>query len=85
MDAKLTLSLDAKVIESAKVFAEEQGISLSRLIEVMLRKAINTQSRNIEDLPISEWVMQVAEGEVEYKTRKRSRKEIKDEYFSSKK
>ncbi len=85
MDAKLTLSLDAKVIESAKIFAEEQGISLSRLIEVMLRKAINTQSRNIEDLPISEWVMQVAEGEVEYKTRKRSRKEIKDEYFSSKK
>ena len=85
MDAKLTLSLDASVIEKAKIFAEEQGISLSRLVEVMLRKATNASYSSIEDLPISDWVMQVAEGEVEYKTRKQSRKEMKDEFFKSKK
>ena len=85
MDAKLTLSLDAAVIERAKAFAEDQGISLSRLIEVMLRKATSKSYTSIEDLPVSDWVMQLAEGSIEYKTKKRSRKEMKDEFFKSKK
>jgi len=85
MDAKLTLSLDAAVIEKAKVFAAEQGISLSRFIEILLRKATNKDYDTIEDLPVSSWVSQVSEGDVEYKTKKTSRKEMKDEFFKSKK
>lgn len=85
MDAKLTLSFDAAVIERAKKFADKQGISLSRLVEIMLRKATANNYDSIEDLPISEWVSMVAEGEAEYVSAKRSKKSLKDEYYSSKK
>lgn len=85
MDAKLTLSFDAAVIERAKKFADKQGISLSRLVEIMLRKATTNNYDSIEDLPISEWVSMVAEGEAEYVSAKRSKKSLKDEYYSSKK
>ncbi len=33
MDIKLTLKLDSEVIERAKVYAERQGVSLSRMVE----------------------------------------------------
>ena len=33
MDAKLTLKLDSEIIEQAKVYAERQGTSLSRMVE----------------------------------------------------
>jgi len=36
MDTKLTLKLDQKVIEKAKVYARDQGISLSRMVEEYL-------------------------------------------------
>lgn len=39
MDAKLTLSLDKKVIEQAKKYAKKKNISLSKLIESYLNKA----------------------------------------------
>lgn len=85
MDAKVTLSFDASVINKAKSFAEEQGLSLSRFIEVLLRKATNTSGyTNIEDLPIANWVQEVAEGPTEY-IKKRGRKSMKDEFFNSKK
>jgi len=85
MDAKVTLSFDASVIDRAKSFAEEQGLSLSRFIEIMLRKAINTNGyTNIEELPIASWVQEVAEGPSEY-IKKRGRKSLKDEFFNSKK
>lgn len=38
MNTKLTLSLDAKVIETAKKYAIEKGISLSEVVEEYLRK-----------------------------------------------
>lgn len=85
MDAKVTLSFDAAIIEKAKIFAEQQGISLSLLIEVLLRKATSKGYSNIEKLPISDWVIQVSEGKVEYHTKPRSRKTLKDEFYKSKK
>lgn len=33
MNAKLTLKLDKKVIDKAKVYAERRGLSLSRMVE----------------------------------------------------
>jgi hypothetical protein len=85
MDSKVTLSFDEEVIRHAKEYAASQNISLSRLVEFLLRKTTMGQYSSLEDFPIAEWVTQVAEGPAEYHTRKKSRKESKDEYFSSKK
>jgi hypothetical protein len=39
MDTKLTLSLNKKVIEQAKKYAQKKNISLSKLIEAYLYRA----------------------------------------------
>lgn len=85
MDAKLTLSFDKEIIERAKQFAEEQGISLSRFVELLLRKATTQKYNQIEELPIADWVMEVAEGNAEYITKKHTRKSLKEAYLQSKK
>lgn len=41
--------------------------------------------KSLEELPISDWVNRVAEGEVEYKRTPSSRKDMKDEFFEGKK
>lgn len=85
MDAKITLSFDESVIKKAKRYAEKNNISLSRLTEFLLQKITSNNYASLEDLPISDWVNTVAEGEVEYKTKARKNKELKAEYFKSKK
>ncbi|WP_114789541.1 DUF6364 family protein [Niabella yanshanensis] len=85
MDAKVTLSFNAAVIKRAKDYAEAQGLSLSRLTEILLKKVIATgQHEHIEHIPIEEWVSMVAEGPAEYKTSSLSNKE-KAKYFEDKK
>lgn len=84
MDAKVTLSFDKNVIDRAKSFAEENNISLSRLTEYLYSQITSKNYKSLEDLPVSDWVDFVAEGRVEYK-RSSSRKDQKDEFFSSKK
>ncbi len=85
MDAKVTLSFNAAVIKKAKDYAESQGLSLSRLTELLLKKVIATgQHENIEHIPIEEWVTMVAEGPAEYKTTPLTKKE-KAKYFEDKK
>jgi hypothetical protein len=83
MDAKITMSFDAEIIDKAKQYAKSRGISLSRLTEILLRKATIGNYRDIEDIPISSWVSEVSEGEATYVT-PRKRKDIKKEYFNSK-
>ena len=85
MDVKVTLSFDEAVVNKAKRYAEKNNISLSRLIEFLLQKTTSGNYSSLEDLPISDWVNQVAEGEAIYQTKKKSRKAAKAEYFSSKK
>ena len=85
MDAKVTLSFDEGVVTRAKRFAEKNNISLSRLVEFLLQKTISENYSSLEDLPISEWVSMVAEGEAIYQTKKKTRKATKAQYFSSKK
>ena len=84
MDAKVTLSFDANIIDKAKHYAENQGISLSRLTEILLRKATAGGYQNIEDIPVADWVTTVSEGEAEYIS-PRKRKAVKDEYYNRKK
>jgi len=85
MDAKITLSFDATVIERAKKFAEKQNISLSRLTEYLYDKITHQSYTNLEDLAIADWVNKVAEGKVEYKTKKRGRKSLRNEFLKSRK
>lgn len=85
MDAKITLSFDKKVIEQAKKFADEQNISLSRLTEYLLSKIIAKNYKQLEEIPVAEWINQLAEGEVEYRTKPRGRKSMKEEYYKSRK
>ena len=82
MDAKITLSFDEGVINKAKAFAESRNISLSRLTEFLYGKITNKRFTSLEDLPLADWVNQVSEGKVEYKTKSRLRKEMKAEFFS---
>lgn len=85
MDAKITLSFDETVIARAKKYADANNISLSRLMEFMLDKLTSKNYKSLEDIPVAEWVSLVAEGQAEYKTRKRSRKDLKNEFYRSKK
>ena len=85
MDSKVTLSFDKEVIQNAKKYAAANNISLSRLVEFLLRKTTTGQYSSLEDYPISDWVLKVAEGQAEYLTKKRSSKDLKDEFFSSRK
>lgn len=85
MDTKITLSFDRDIIVKAKSFADSQNISLSRLTEFLYRQITSSAYKNLEELPISDWVLQVAEGKAEYKTRHRSRKSMKKDFFESQK
>ncbi|MBK8668700.1 MAG: hypothetical protein IPN89_04230 [Saprospiraceae bacterium] len=85
MDAKLTLSLDQEVINQAKLFAEKNNMSLSRLTEFLYRKLSDNSFSNLEEFPISDWVMMAAEGQAEYKTRPKTSKNLRNEYFDSRK
>lgn len=50
MNAKLTLSLDAKVIASAKRLSKNKGVSLSRLIENYLRDISSAKKKTERSL-----------------------------------
>ena len=82
MDSKITLSFDEDVIKKAKVYAKSQGISLSRLTEMLLRRVTEQGYDNLDEIPISGWVSELAEGKAIY--RKRGAGSRKDEYYESK-
>lgn len=84
MDSKITLSFDESVIAKAKAFAEANNISLSRLVEFMLSKVTDQRYRSIDELPVSDWINAVAEGQVEY-IRKNASQSVKKEYLASRK
>jgi hypothetical protein len=85
MDAKLTLCFDEQVIAKSKKFAENNNISLSRLVEFLLSKTTSENYASLEALPIADWVTLVSEGKAEYKHRKRSRRDMRNEFLASKK
>lgn len=85
MDAKVTLSFNAQIISQAKQYAESQGISLSRLTEILLRNLTTGGYKSIEDFPVEDWVSMVAEGEAAYITRAKTSKQLKNEFNNSRK
>lgn len=85
MDAKITLSFNEEIIQKAKRFADSQNISLSRLTEFLYSQIVGGHYKSLEELPVSDWVTLVAEGEASYKTKPRNRKVLKSEFLKSKK
>lgn len=84
MDTKITLSFDEKVIQKAKKFADANNVSLSRLTEYLYRKLTSENYKGLEDMPVSEWVNELAEGETVYQTKPRKRGALKKEFFNAK-
>lgn len=85
MDTKVTLSFNEEIIGKAKQFAEQNNISLSRLTEFLYKQITTGEYKSLDELPVADWVNQVAEGKAEYHTKARKRKDMKGEYLSSKK
>ncbi|RUA30863.1 MAG: hypothetical protein DSY77_13525 [Bacteroidetes bacterium] len=85
MDTKVTLSFNDEIIGKAKQFAEQNNISLSRLTEFLYKQITSGEYKSLDELPVADWVNQVAEGKAEYHTKARKRKDMKAEYLSSKK
>lgn len=85
MKARITLQLDEEVIANAKEQARLQNISLSKLVERQLIRLTTAQYKSIEDMPVSDWVSVVSDGEMQYVPKPKTRKQLKDEYYNSKK
>ena len=85
MDAKITLSFDESIIKKAKAYADKQNISLSRLMEVLLDKITSNNYKTFEDMPIADWVNEVAEGQSVYNHKPKSRKQLKKNFFEKSK
>lgn len=83
MDAKITLSFDQGVAEQAKAFAASHNISLSRLVEFMLSKVAEKRYRTLDELPVSEWVGLVADGQATYVRKNASARSLKKDYLAS--
>jgi len=59
MDTKLTLKLDAHIIESAKSYASKKNVSVSKLVENYLAYVTNEQK---DEFKISPFVKSIATG-----------------------
>jgi Family of unknown function (DUF6364) len=59
MDAKITLSFDGETITKAKLFAEKNNVSLSRITEIFWDKMIDEDSKTIDAMPVSDWVTEL--------------------------
>lgn len=66
MDTKLTLKLDKKVIEKAKIYAAEQERSLSKIIESYLQVITsNKKDKDFEEIEITPFVKSISIGKGE--------------------
>jgi hypothetical protein len=51
MATKLTLTLDNKIIEKAKIYAEKNKISLSKLVEFYFKSLSHAPRNKLENVP----------------------------------
>lgn len=83
MNAKLTLSLDKEVIEQAKAYAKEQGISLSKMLENYLKIMVSKEPEDKKEIEISPFVKSLAVPGLKPRTKEEMRKEY-GEYLEKK-
>lgn len=77
MQIKLTLSLDQKIIQSAKNYSKKKGISLSKLVEFYFKSLISNEksSYNFDKLPP---ITEELSGIAEFQTVKTDKELLKD-------
>ncbi len=80
MDTKLTLKLDQKVIEKAKVYARDQGISLSRMVEEYLESVTESSHSRPTLTPVVEKLSGVLHLTDKEDERKAYRDHLSDKY-----
>lgn len=85
MSADFTLNLNENVFYAAEELAHRKGISVDALTEMLLKKAAASAYQTIDELPVADWVLQLSEGPVEATPDSKSWKELKEEYYESKK
>ena len=64
MNTKLTLSLDSTIIRKAKIFAEENKTSLSKIVENYFRMLFEKQTRPDEVIVLDEDILKIS-GDIE--------------------
>ncbi|MEM8893664.1 MAG: DUF6364 family protein [Bacteroidota bacterium] len=80
MDTKLTLSLDAEVIENAKGYAKQNGTSLSKLIESYLSVLVTKEKQAEEVTPLVRSLIGVVDLKSEDDHRKSYRNHLVEKY-----
>ena len=80
MDKKLTLSLNERVIENAKIYAKKNKISLSKLIESYLKSIVDRKSNEIEITPLVSSLSGVIELPSDFDFREEYTKHLLDKY-----
>jgi len=82
MDKKLTLSLNATVIDRAKSYASEQGTSLSRMVENYLSAVINTseEEQEVEITPLVQSLIGIATVPEDFDWREERTNYLKDKH-----
>ncbi len=61
------------------------GININVLTEILLRKAAASEYKTIEELPVADWMLQLSEGQEEAESDLKSSRELKEEYYESRK
>jgi Family of unknown function (DUF6364) len=82
MDAKITLSFDAETIQKAKIYADKNNISVSRLVEYFFNKITDEDAKTLEAYPIADWVYELMGNKMSYNTKKPTT--YLDQYYESK-
>ena len=67
MNTKLTLNLNKSIIESAKNYAKENSVSLSKLIENYLNSLTKKQDKEIKVSPLVESLTGIIPSETDNK------------------
>lgn len=67
MNTKLTLNLNKSIIESAKNYAKENSVSLSKLIENYLNSLTKKQDKEIKVSPLVESLTGIIPSETDKK------------------
>ncbi|MGM0532214.1 MAG: DUF6364 family protein [Bacteroidota bacterium] len=79
MNTKLTLTLDKNIIEKAKKYANEKGISLSEMVENYLKIIIKEEAKtNIEITPLTKSLRGTFKAQADFDYKKKISESLSD-------
>ena len=80
METKLTLRLKKSVIEKAKKYAQNQSISLSKMIEIYLESVTASKGSEVDTTPLVESLSGVIELDPEFDYKKEYSNYLTEKY-----